>query len=90
VAANAGRRRGGVARLAGAGHHRIAFIVGAAELFTAAERVRGYQHTPANGVVTFDSSLVMMAAPTEHGLTPAERGGLHPARIPYRRGESTP
>ena len=52
VAADAECAGGGVAQLTGAGHHRIGFIVGTAELFTAAERVRGYQHVLANGVVT--------------------------------------
>ncbi len=63
--------RDGVTHLIRAGHRVIGFIADTAEIFTAAERLRGYQHALAKGGLAFDPSLVHMETPIKDGVAAA-------------------
>jgi LacI family transcriptional regulator len=63
--------REGVAHLLRAGHRAIGFIADTPEIFTAAERLRGYREALANGGLPFDLALVHMEPPTEDGVASA-------------------
>jgi LacI family transcriptional regulator len=71
LADNAEGARDGVAHLIRVGHRRIGIIADIAEIFTATERLRGYQEALAEGGLAFDPSLVEMATPTEHSVSAA-------------------
>jgi LacI family transcriptional regulator len=71
LADNVGGARGGVAHLIGGGHRRIGFIGETAEIFTARERLRGYEYALADAGLAFDPRLVEMASPTETGVAAA-------------------
>lgn len=57
VSDNAGGARTGVAHLVAAGHRRIAFLGDRAEIFTAAERARGYREALASAGLPVDPAL---------------------------------
>jgi LacI family transcriptional regulator len=63
--------RDGVAHLLRAGHRSVGFIGDTPEIFTAAERLRGYREALANGGLPFDPALVHMELPTEAGVAAA-------------------
>ncbi|HUY50014.1 MAG TPA: LacI family DNA-binding transcriptional regulator [Streptosporangiaceae bacterium] len=63
--------RDGVAHLIRAGHRVIGFIADTAEIFTAAERLRGYTEALAQGRLPFDPALVHMETPTDRGVAEA-------------------
>jgi LacI family transcriptional regulator len=82
LADNVEGAREGVAHLIGAGHRRIGFIADTAEIFTAAERLRGYKDALAGGDLEFDPSLVEMSPPTKSSVTAAlERMPEPPAGV---------
>jgi LacI family transcriptional regulator, galactose operon repressor len=55
---NAGGARAAVAHLAAAGHRRIACIADRQRIYTAAERVRGYQEALGEAGIPYDPALV--------------------------------
>jgi LacI family transcriptional regulator len=71
LAGNFEGARDGVAHLIRAGHRRIGFIADTPEIFTASERLRGYQDALAKGGLIFDPALTEMAGPTEPGVAAA-------------------
>nr|WP_207782694.1 LacI family DNA-binding transcriptional regulator [Phytoactinopolyspora limicola] len=64
LADNAGGVRTGVTHLLDHGHRRIGFFGDAPEIFTAAERLRGYRETLTAAGISYDESLVAMGHPT--------------------------
>jgi LacI family transcriptional regulator len=65
--------RDGVAHLISFGHRRIGFIGDTAEIFTAAERLRGYAEALAGTGIAFDPGLVEMERPTDETVAAAVR-----------------
>ncbi len=78
LADNVEGAREGVAHLIAAGHRRIGFIADTAEIFTAAERLRGYQDALGHAGLEFDPGLVEMAPPTQDSVTAALERMLEP------------
>jgi LacI family transcriptional regulator len=78
LADNVEGAREGVAHLIAAGHQRIGFIADTAEIFTAAERLRGYKDALVHGGLEFDPGLVEMSPPTESRVTGALERMLAP------------
>lgn len=62
-----------VAHLARFGHHRIAFLGDAPNIFTASERLRGFREGCARAGVRFDEDLVTMGPHDEHSIADALR-----------------
>jgi LacI family transcriptional regulator len=67
-----------VTHLIAAGHRRIGFIADTAEIFTAAERLRGYQDALGHAGLEFDPGLVEMAPPTQGSVSAALERMLGP------------
>jgi LacI family transcriptional regulator len=65
LADNVDGARDGVAHLIGYGHRRIGFIGDTAEIFTAAERLRGYTEALAGAGIALDPGLVEMDRPAD-------------------------
>ncbi|NDL59159.1 LacI family DNA-binding transcriptional regulator [Phytoactinopolyspora sp. XMNu-373] len=65
LADNAGGVRAGIAHLLSQGHRRIGFLGDTPEIFTAAQRLRGYQEALAAAGLPFDESLVAMGRPEQ-------------------------
>lgn len=63
LADNAGGTRTGVLHLLEQGHRRIGFLGDAPEIFTAAERLRGYRDTLKAAGLPYDEALVSMGHP---------------------------
>lgn len=63
LADNVGGTRTAVVHLLRQGHRRIGFIADAAEIFTAAQRLRGYRDELVESGLPFDESLVAMGHP---------------------------
>jgi LacI family transcriptional regulator len=63
LADNVGGTRAAVVHLLGQGHRRIGYIGDAAEIFTAAQRLRGYRDELVDSGLPFDESLVAMGHP---------------------------
>ena len=63
--------RDGVTHLLRTGHRTIGFIADTPEIFTAAERLRGYREALAQGGLPFDPALVHMEPPTEEEVASA-------------------
>jgi len=61
---NVGGVRKGIEHLLAHGHRRIGFLGDAPDIFTAAERVRGYREALMGAGQPIDPSLVAMASPT--------------------------
>jgi LacI family transcriptional regulator len=60
-----------VAHLARHGHRRIAFLGDRPDIFTAAERLRGFRHGCLRTGVGFDESLVLLRTPTADSVADA-------------------
>ena len=60
---NVGGTRAAVVHLLRQGHRRIGYIGDAAEIFTAAQRLRGYRDELVDSGLPFDESLVAMGHP---------------------------
>jgi len=65
---NVGGARDGVAHLIRAGHRRIGFIGDAPQIYTSAQRHRGYTEAMAAAGLAVDSSWVTQSAPTLEGV----------------------
>src|SRR5580698_9448408 len=63
--------RDGVTHLLRTGHRTIGFIADTPEIFTAAERLRGYREALAQGGLPFDPALVEMERPTDESVAAA-------------------
>ncbi len=63
LADNVGGTRAAVAHLLQRGHRRIGYIGDAAEIYTAAERLRGYREELASSGFPLDESLIAMGHP---------------------------
>jgi LacI family transcriptional regulator len=66
LADNVGGTRAAVVHLLRQGHRRIGYIGDAAEIFTAAQRLRGYRDELVDSGLPFDESLVAMGHPEPH------------------------
>lgn len=73
---NLGGTAAAVAHLAAHGHRRIAFLGDNPDIFTAAERLRGYREGCATAGLPYDERLVSMCTPTERSVAEAVRTRL--------------
>ncbi|MBB4685599.1 LacI family DNA-binding transcriptional regulator [Amycolatopsis jiangsuensis] len=62
-----------VTHLAGQGHRRIAFLGDSPDIFTAAERLRGFREGCVRNGISYDESLVSMHTPTPDTIGHAVR-----------------
>ncbi len=60
-----------VTHLAKHGHRRIAFLGDSPDIFTAAERLRGFREGCVRNGISYDESLVTMRTPTPDGIADA-------------------
>ncbi|SFP31391.1 LacI family transcriptional regulator [Amycolatopsis arida] len=68
---NIGGTVAAVTHLASFGHRRIAFLADSPDIFTAAERLRGFREGCARAGIPFDERLVIMGTPTERDVAAA-------------------
>ncbi|OZM73923.1 LacI family transcriptional regulator [Amycolatopsis antarctica] len=73
---NVGGTAAAVAHLAAHGHRRIAFLGDDPDIFTAAERLRGYREGCVAAGIAYDERLVSMCTPTEASVADAVRTRL--------------
>ena len=66
-----------VTHLARHGHRRIAFLGDSPDIFTAAERLRGFREGCVRNGISYDESLVAMRTPTQEGIGDAVKRLLH-------------
>jgi LacI family transcriptional regulator len=66
-----------VTHLAKHGHRRIAFLGDSADIFTAAERLRGFREGCVRNGISYDESLVSMRTPTQDYIGDAVKRLLH-------------
>src|SRR5437764_2258112 len=66
-----------VTHLATHGHRRIAFLGDSPDIFTAAERLRGFREGCVRNGIAFDESLVSMGTPTPESIGHAVKRLLH-------------
>lgn len=79
---NVGGTAQAVAHLAAHGHRRIGFLADSPEIFTAAERLRGFREGCLRAGIEYDERLVSMASPTPETVAAAAEsllGGSTPA-----------
>ncbi|MDT8916173.1 LacI family DNA-binding transcriptional regulator [Amycolatopsis sp. PS_44_ISF1] len=65
-----------VTHLAGHGHRRIAFLGDSPDIFTAAERLRGFREGCVRNGISYDESLVVMTTPSPETVGHAVRSLL--------------
>ena len=66
-----------VTHLATHGHRRIAFLGDSPDIFTAAERLRGFREGCVRNGISYDESLVSMGTPTPESIGHAVKRLLH-------------
>ena len=66
-----------VTHLAAHGHRRIAFLGDSPDIFTAAERLRGFREGCVRNGISYDESLVSMGTPTAESVGHAVKRLLH-------------
>ncbi|MEU5261248.1 LacI family DNA-binding transcriptional regulator [Amycolatopsis sp. NPDC021455] len=66
-----------VTHLAAHGHRRIAFLGDSPDIFTAAERLRGFREGCVRNGISYDESLVSMGTPTAESIGHAVKRLLH-------------
>ena len=73
---NLGGATDAVTHLAGHGHRRIAFLGDSPDIFTAAERLRGFREGCVRNGISYDERLVVMTTPTPETVGHAVRSLL--------------